>query len=79
MPQMWLSIEIGYRLKEFFLPEINCFGKRFQKTAVTAYMTYFPCRGEGHSVLAPITTFYLVLVQNILGELLSTVVFLVSL
>ena len=38
---------------------------------------YFPCRGEGCSVLAAITTFYLVFVWNVLTELLLTDVFLV--
>ena len=53
---------ILHPLKIFFMPEIICYGIRSPKTAIIVYVTYFPCRGEGHSILTAVTTFYLVFV-----------------
>ena len=61
---------ILHPLKILFVPAINCYRNRSQKTVIIVYMTNFPCRGQGHSVLMAITTFYLLSIQNILSKLL---------
>ena len=53
---------ILHPLKIFFMPEIICYGIRSPKTVIIVYVTYFPCRGEGHSILTAVTTFYLIFV-----------------
>ena len=68
---------ILHPLKIFFMPEIICDGIRSPKTAIIVYVTYFPCRGEGHSILTAVTTFYLVFVWNIFSKLLLTDTFLI--
>ena len=68
---------ILHPLKIFFMPEIICYGIRSPKTVIIVYVTYFPCRGEGHSILTAVTTFYLVFVWNIFSKLLLTDTFLI--